>query len=202
MRFDMSYEGWQFWSLVALALVMATAVVTDVRQRRIPNTLILLALFAGVLVNVLGPQAGDRSTGGLFSPYPGALGLKGALLGALTGLAVFLPLYVMDAMGAGDVKLLAAIGSFAGPAAVINLTLFILLMGGVLAVARMVWKGNSRRALHNVRTVLLPPSSSTGQRFDPATQSADRMPYVLAMAGGLLAYGGWRLAGGVPLIQF
>jgi hypothetical protein len=103
MRIDMSYEGWQFWSLAALALIVLTALLTDVRQGRIPNTLILVALCAGVLVNVLGPEAFNRSAG-LFTSLPGALGVKGAVLGALTGLAAFLPFYMLRAMGAGDVK--------------------------------------------------------------------------------------------------
>lgn len=201
MRIDMSYEAWQFWSLAALALIVLTALVTDVRQQRISNTLILFALAAGVLVNLIGPQAGIRSAG-LFTQAPGALGLKGALLGALAGLVVFLPLYALRAMGAGDVKLMAAIGSFVGPATLVNVAMCVLLMGGVLAVGRMLWKGNSRKVLGNVGTVLLPPFATGVPRFDPATQSADRMPYVLAIAAGLLAYGAWIYTGHLPLISF
>lgn len=201
MRFDMSYEAWQFWSLAALALIVLTALVTDVRQQRISNVLIVFALVAGVLVNLMGPQAGMRSAG-LLTLAPGALGLKGALLGALAGLAVFLPIYALRAMGAGDVKLMAGIGSFIGPAALLNLALCALLMGGVLAVARMLRKGNSRKVLGNVGTMLLPPFSTTGQRFDPATQSANRMPYAPAIAAGLLAYGAWIFSGRYPLVSF
>lgn len=201
MRLDMSYEVWQFGSLAALALIVLTALVTDVRQQRISNILIVLALVAGVLANVLGPEAFKRSAG-LFTYAPGALGLKGALFGALSGLAIFLPLYALRAMGAGDVKLMAAIGSFVGPATLVNLALCVLLMGGVLAVGRMVWKGNSRKVLGNVGTVLLPPFATGVPRFNPATQSADRMPYVLAIAAGLLAYGAWIYTGHLPLISF
>ena len=83
---------------------------------------------------------------------------------------------------------------------VLFVALCVLLMGGVLAVGHMVWKGNSRKVLGNVGTVLLPPFSTTGARFDSDTQSADRMPYVLAIAAGLLAYGAWIYTGHLPLI--
>jgi prepilin peptidase CpaA len=104
------------------------------------------------------------------------------------------------AMGAGDVKLLAALGAFAGPVEVINLALSVLIVGGLLAVARMLLSRNSKLVFSNVKLVL---SGITGgaSRFDPATQSADRMPYAVAFAGGLLAYGYWRLSGGAPLIN-
>ncbi len=201
MQFDMSPEAWQAVGLLALLLLVLAALVFDLKQRRIPNTLVLLALGAGLLINLMGPQAGPRMAG-LFTTLPGALGVKGALLGALTGLAIFLPLYWVHAMGAGDVKLMAGIGSFVGPATAVNLALFILVTGGVLALARMLWARKSRLVMRNVLTALgqlLPGSAGT---FDPATQSADRMPYGVAMAGGLLAYGAWIFSGRYPLVNF
>ena len=105
-------------------------------------------------------------------------------------------------MGAGDIKLMAGIGSFVGAATAINLALFILVTGGVLAVVRMVWARKSRLVMRNVVTALgqmLPGSAGT---FDPATQSADRMPYGVAMAGGLLAYSAWIFSGRYPLVNF
>lgn len=197
----MSPEAWQALGLLALMLLVLVALMFDLKQRRIPNTLILLALGVGLLINLIGPQAGPRMAG-LFTTMPGALGVKGAVLGALTGLAVFLPFYLLRAMGAGDVKLMAGIGSFVGPATAVNLALFILVTGGVLALARMLWAGKSRLVMRNVVTVLgqmLPGSAGT---FDPATQSADRMPYGVAMAGGLLAYGAWIFSGRYPLVNF
>ena len=201
MQFDMSYEAWQALGLLALLLLVLVALMFDLKQRRIPNTLVLLALGAGLLINLIGPQAGPRMAG-LFTTMPGALGIKGAVLGALTGLAVFLPFYLLRAMGAGDVKLMAGIGSFVGPATALNIALFILVAGGVLAVVRMVWAGKSRLVMANVAAALgqmLPGSAGT---FDPATQSADRMPYGVAMAAGLLAYGAWIFSGRYPLVNF
>lgn len=199
MKFDVSPGAWQFWSLTALALIMLAALVTDVRQRRIPNKLIFLALCAGLFTHVLGP-ANDAD--GLLSHRPGALGAKAALAGALTGLALFLPLFALRAMGAGDVKLMAGIGSFAGPADTLSIALFILVMGGVLAVARMLWSGTTRHVMANVMLTLSPVLHGGPRLFNPAKHSVDRMPYALAMVTGLLAYGIWLWLGGSPLFRF
>jgi prepilin peptidase CpaA len=201
MQSKLSPDAWQALGLTALVLLVLTAVVFDVRQRRIPNTLVLVVLAAGLFINLIGPQVWQSGTGPL-SAYPSALGAKGALLGALTGLAVFLPFYLLRAMGAGDVKLMAGIGSFVGPATAIDVALFILVTGGVMAAVRMVWVRKTQQVLFNVATALgqWVPGSATS--FDPATQSADRMPYALAMAGGLLAYGAWILSGHAPLVSF
>ena len=94
----------QFIPALAVA-VAACAAVSDVKERRIPNLLTYPALVAGLLLQ-------------------GALhGWKGLLLGAGGGLlfgGVFLLFYLVRAMGAGDVKLAAAIGSIVGPSATLQ----------------------------------------------------------------------------------
>jgi len=201
MQFNIVPEAWRAMGLTTLALLVLTALVFDLRQRRIPNTLVLLALGAGLFINLIGPQTW-QSGASLLTLYPSALGIKGALLGALTGLAFFLPFYLLRAMGAGDVKLMAGIGSFVGPATAIDVALFILVTGGVLAVVRMVWVRKTQLVLFNVATALGQWVPGSVARFDPATQSADRMPYGVAMASGLLAYGAWIFSGHAPLVNF
>ena len=201
MQFNFAPETWQAMGLTTLALLVLTALVFDLRQRRIPNVVVLLALASGLLINLIGPQTW-QSGAALLTVYPSALGAKGALLGALTGLAVFLPFYLLRAMGAGDVKLMASIGSFVGPATAINVALFILVTGGVLAVVRMVWVRKTQLVLFNVVTALGQLVPGSVARFDAATQSADRMPYALAMAGGLLAYSAWIFSDHAPLVNF
>lgn len=201
MQFNIIPEAWQAISLTTLALLVLIALVFDLRQRRIPNTLVLLMLGVGLFIHLIGPQV-SQSGAGLFTAYPDALGAKGALLGALTGLTIFLPLYLLRAMGAGDVKLMAGIGSFVGPATAIDVALFILVTGGVLAVVRMVWVRKTQLVLFNVVAALGQWVPGSVARFDPATQSADRMPYGVAMAVGLLAYGAWIFSGHNPIVNF
>src|SRR4029077_1700113 len=83
-------------------LVAACAAISDVRQRRIPNLLTYPAMVAGLLLQ------------GMLH------GWKGLLLGAGGGLifgGVFLLFYLVRAMGAGDVKLAAALGCIVGVSA-------------------------------------------------------------------------------------
>jgi prepilin peptidase CpaA len=197
MRFAVHPSVWQAWCLAALTLVLMMALESDLRERRVPNVLVLLALCTGFALSAWGPE---QSGGGIFSSDPGALGATSALLGALVGLLVFIPFYWLHAMGAGDVKLMAALGSFTGPAEAISLALCILVAGGVLAVLRMLWIGKSAQVFGNVKTVLQGWGQGGSHGFDPATQTADRMPYAMAFAGGFVGYSWWRLSGGAAII--
>lgn len=178
---------------------MVMAVESDLRERRIPNLLVLLLLVAGLVLNAAGP---DNGRAGPLDRFPGALGLGGAALGVLTGFLVFLPLYLLRGMGAGDVKLMAALGGVVGSAEAVNLALSILLVGGALALVRMLWSRRSRLVLRQVLAVAGGAHAAGAASFDPQRQSVDRMPYALAMAGGLFAYGAWRFFDGRPLLQF
>jgi prepilin peptidase CpaA len=84
----------------AVLLVGATACVTDLRSRRIPNVLTFGASAAAVLF--LGVSAGWA-------------GVLWSLEGWAVGCLFFLPWFLLGGMGAGDVKLLAALGAWVGP---------------------------------------------------------------------------------------
>ena len=198
MSIELSPVSWQVWCLAILALGMCMAVDWDLREHRIPNALILFLLLTGLTLQTLGPANGR---GGLFDFFPGALGLASALLGALVGLVIYLPFYILRVMGAGDVKLMAALGAFVGTAEVIGLALFVLIAGGALAVIRMLIKRNAMRVMSNI-TLILAGLRQGGSRFDAATQSADRMPYALSFAAGLAAFSYWRLSGGMQILSF
>jgi prepilin peptidase CpaA len=198
MSFELTPATWQLWCFAILVLGMLMAVEWDLREHRIPNTLILFLLLMGVAVHAAGPANGR---GGIFDAFPGALGVGSALLGALAGLVIFLPFYLIRAMGAGDVKLLVALGAFVGTGEIVGLALSVLIAGGALAVLRMLLKRNARLVLGNVKLILLGMGHG-GARFDPVTQSADRMPYALSFAAGLAVFSYWRLSGGMQILGF
>jgi prepilin peptidase CpaA len=123
---------------IAALGIAALACATDVRSARIPNWLTLGAMVAGLGVHAL---------------VPGGHGIAAAALGLIVGLLVFFPFFALGALGAGDVKLMAALGAWVGAAAVVNVALFGAVAGGVLAILVALWHGYLRRAFRNLRTL-------------------------------------------------
>lgn len=124
---------------IALGLLGVLAAAYDLRYRRIPNVLVAAGCGAGVVIQ--------------FWLY-GFAGGYASLLGAGLALAVYLPLFVLRAVGGGDLKLMAAVGAIAGPA--VWLVLFILasLLGGVCAVVLIVVKARFVGTLDNIGTIV------------------------------------------------
>lgn len=96
----------------------------DLSRRRIPNQLVI-ALFAAGVVSVAV-----------------TLGVKGVLTvgmaGAMTGLIIWLPLWLMGFIGAGDVKFFVAAAVWLGPRATLGAALVSAIAGGILGCAWLV----------------------------------------------------------------
>lgn len=166
----------QWLTYGTLAVVLGVALGHDLATRRIPNWLVASALLAAVVLNVL-----TATTAGFLS---GAVaGLGKTLLGALTGLVVMLPLYLLHAMGAGDVKLMAAVGAFLGPLPTLGAVLLVFLAGGVLSLAAALCSGTLKRVADNLRWMALGALSGC---FGAASgvQTTGRLPYALAITAG------------------
>lgn len=123
-----------FTCCVAL-LVTLIAAVTDARTGRIPNWLTVPVLLLGPVYAAI--------HGGV---QPLLLSLIGVLLCGLVPLLLF----VRDAMGGGDVKLLAALGGVFGPIAGIEVQFFSFLIVVFLLMAKMAWDGRLFAMLRNV----------------------------------------------------
>jgi prepilin peptidase CpaA len=176
-------------SNVLLAAILLVAVVVDLRTRRIPNALVLagiaLALASHAISIAWGwvPLAGPA----WWSP----------LAGMVTGLALLLPLYLLRATGAGDVKLMAMVGAFVGAPTVLTATLYTLLAGGLLSLIFMFGRGIAAQTLANVRFMLtdwaLRATTGQGARLAPLQTTAARLPYAVAIALGTGAALLWPL---------
>jgi prepilin peptidase CpaA len=122
---------------VHMALVVASlACVSDLRTRRIPNMLTFGSAIAAIAVH--GATAGTS-------------GLITGVAGWLVGIALFFPLFALGGMGAGDVKLLGALGAWLGPMTVLYVALYSSMAGGVLAVAVALKAGYLRQAIRNLQ---------------------------------------------------
>lgn len=181
--------------LIVLCLLLARAAWSDVRERRIANRLVFAGAFAGIVFNTVLPEGS-----GFASALPGALGFWMSLGGLAAGLGLMLPMYLLRAMGAGDVKLIAMIGAFVGPRAIVGVVLATFIVGGVMILAVVLRNGSLGRVLDNLRTMLLssffklmmhePPT------LDAVRTSAGKMPYALAIAAGTMIYIALKSAGG------
>jgi len=181
--------------LLTLAAWLAGAVWFDLRERRIPNPWVAAGIVCGVALQALAPAGA-----GLFDRSWGGLGLLQALLGAAAGLALFMPLYVLRALGAGDVKLLAMVGAWLGPQLLLGATLLTLLFGGALSLVVMLVSRSSRQVLGNVRvmltTTLISAHAGRLATLEAPSASRVRLPYAVAIALGTLGQVGWQLFGG------
>ena len=179
-----------FRLLVGLALIgiVIAVCVSDARERRIPNGLVLLGLVLALGYNVIAP-----SGYGVFDQYtPGGVGLVSSMAGALAVFGLFFVLYLLRIMSAGDVKLMTFFGALYGGLTVIDLTVTVFLCGGLLAVSRLFDAQRRATVIANLKLILLDrivAPSGRGQTFDPDTDSAERLPFALAicLAGSVIA---------------
>lgn len=171
-----------------LCALLLVAVWNDVKQYRIPNKLVFVGAALGLLLNSVLPEGQ-----GFVSDAPGAIGLLKALAGLGVGLAIMLPLYILRAMGAGDVKLMAMVGAFLGPQATIGAILLTFAIGGAMSLLFAVKHKSLARLLSNVSTMLKTSAFkilffNEIPTLDPAAVSAGRLPYGVAIAAGTISY--------------
>ncbi|MEW5875160.1 MAG: prepilin peptidase [Candidatus Zixiibacteriota bacterium] len=177
-------ENFMKSALTSLPLILALIVVsfcsvTDLLWRRIPNVVTLPTVGIGLLLgSILGGWKG--------------LGLAAAGMGA--GFVLMIVPYYLGGMGAGDVKLMAAIGALLGLSPIIQVFLYTTLIGGVIAVISALSRGTLKRALRNIATWT---TSLALQRLGglrggltktELEQTAGTIPYGVAIALGLIAY--------------
>ena len=167
--------------LVLAALLLAAALI-DWRTLRIPNRL----------------SGGGALLGLLWSVWaaPSALqGLSFGLAGLALGLGLMLPLYLMGAMGAGDVKLMAMVGAFLGAPATLQALLFVGITGGVVALLsvsrRRAWTPLWLKLKAMAPTQRMPqsaPAALTPAPDSPTVPpSVGKLPFGVSICLGTLA---------------
>lgn len=151
-------------AIVAAGVIVATVV--DLRTRRIPNVLTGAMAVLGV----------GFAAAGLTGVTLGA-----SIIGLALGLALMMPGHLLGATGAGDVKLMGAVGAVAGPALVLNAFLLTAVAGGVLALVVAVRRRRLTRTLAGTGR-LIARSPGAGEQIRSAP--ANRFAYGPAIAVG------------------
>ena len=163
------------WLSYAEAAALASALagaIWDIRTRRVPNALTFGTAIAALVVHLLSG---------------GWQGLGWVATGWAVGLAMFLPLFLLGGLGAGDVKLLAALGAWLGPAGALWIGVYGAIAGGVLAVVVAAWRGYFRTAIRNLWGLLC-YWKVMGVRPLPQltleSGAGPRLPYAVAIFAG------------------
>lgn len=166
--------GWLSLHEQFAVLFAVGACVFDLRTRHIPNALTF----------------GGAALGLLYGVYTAGIGgLLGALGGWATGLAIFLPFFILRGLGAGDVKLMACLGAWVGAADTVWVALYAAVSGGVMALIVGASTGYLRGAVDNLY-LLLSHFRVAGVRAHPELTlergKGPRLPYALPITAGLL----------------
>ena len=160
-------------ALVNISLLVPLAIIIgyyDVRYRRIPNAFVLAALAGGLALNAI---------------FGGLPGVGASLAGCGLAFVFMFILHIFGAMGAGDVKLFAAIGAVIGAQLVVPTFLVVVLTGGLLAIVSIVRAGTVMTTLHRVLQIFV--GMLPGWQMPKFAVPADRthtIPYGVAITMG------------------
>lgn len=167
---------------ICLLGLLALAAASDLHSRRIPNWLIVTGLTMALATQCW--------------LHGAAQGYSSWTLGVMTGAGLFLPLWLLRGMGAGDVKLMAMVGAFVGPELAFEIVLLTCTIGGIWALAVVVFRRALKSAGTNMLTILLSRGGQCGSlletRKGAALPSVGSLPYGVAIALGTLSVMFWR----------
>jgi prepilin peptidase CpaA len=162
-----------------LVVLIVIAAVYDIRYRRIPNWLTLSGVLAGMAMNAF-----------LTPVWPG---LKTSLLGFAVGFGIYFALFAIRAMGAGDVKLMAAVGAMVGWQDWFAIFAITALLGGIFAVLFSMARGRLGKTFWNVGFILSEmkhgrPAYLGNEELDVTKSKGLRMPHGAIIALGTVLF--------------
>lgn len=171
------------WSNVLLIILLIICIITDIRERKIYNAVLIPFLLAGLILHTV---------------TLGFSGLENTLIGCLVGLGILLIPYLLGGMGAGDVKLLAVIGALKGITFVLMAALDMALAGGIMALLILIFRKDMKKSLfqfitfihgfrHGIKVPLMLDKEALKKTY----------PYGIAIAAGTI----YQLfqSGGIPI---
>jgi prepilin peptidase CpaA len=159
--------------VVTLTIVLLIAVVTDLRSSRIPNWLTFPAMGFALAAHVWAS---------------GIDGLLFSLAGAGTGLGLFFFIHLAGGIGAGDVKLMAAIGAFLGLYGVLSCAWLAMILGGIYAVGALCYQHGLAAAVERLVYAAYGAVVIGGSAWTRELTLPFKLRYGLAIATGTLLF--------------
>jgi len=180
--------------LSGLLVFTALAAWVDYRTGHIPNPLVAIGAAVGLVAHFAVHYALIRQPGQTLGELFGGAAVNVAV-GVLGCSAVPLLLYRVSAMGGGDVKLLAALGTWAGPILGLQVELYAFVLAALYAPARLAYQGELLRLLGNSAALLKNPFLPKARRTElpEALLTELRFGPVVFFATALVALLRWRL---------
>lgn len=167
--------------LCAMSAMLVLAIWHDLAQRRIPNQLVLFGSLAALVLAMT----------------PAGMGWAASLSGGAVCFAIFLGLHLLRMVGAGDVKLMGAVGLFQGASGSLSLCVTIMLAGGLLSIAWAAWHSQLMASCRNlaggVAMVFSRISGSPSTAGGSLQISSQKVPYALAIGLGTAVHVVMRL---------
>ena len=157
---------------LAMLAMLSVATVTDLRERRIPNSVTVPGAAAAILLAAV--DLGEVPAG--------------ALLGLGAALAVGFPAFALGAFGAGDAKLLAAVGAFVGVGGLVSVVLYSGVAGGLLGIVSAIRRGVIVPVLLEAGSLMvwIVTFGRMGTRRTLRDPEAQTIPYGVAIAAGAI----------------
>lgn len=153
-------------------IVLSVATFTDLRNRRIPNWLVVPFMVLGLVASTW---------------LHGWHGLGQAFAGLGLGLLLYGFLFWMGGMGAGDVKLAAAIGAWIGPNQLFFALIVTAMVGGIMALGWAVWGGFLKELLNGASDLTFGfKDKAVREEMALNNPKKHKLPYAPAIAIGTL----------------
>ena len=165
-----------FFSCILLGVLLAAAVISDLRERRVSNALNVCVLVTGAAF--------------AFFTRGVSAGAQQVLTGVGLALLIWFPMFALRLMGAGDVKLMAASAAWLGWQGTLIASLATGVFGGLLGAFWLLRSRGAASTLHTVASAIRTPWILKLRPYE----ARDRVPYALAIAAGV-AMAWWMTIG-------
>ena len=164
------------FTIILLSSILVIAATIDLRVQKIPNLLTFPTMILGLIY---------------YSITTGWNGLLFSIEGLALGIAIFIIPYLMGGMGAGDAKLMGAIGAIIGPKGVLLASLFTAVVGGIYALTILLLNHKYSKSFIVRNAMTLKTLALTGQFIPISADESEKkftLCYGVAIAIGTISY--------------